>query len=383
MFKKEKSTTPGVTAEIRIRRCYACGAVLQDQNPSVTGYISRGKLDSDEELLCERCYKLRHVSGTNKNKGFNVDYIHVLSDAKENSALVVYVLNAFTLAGSLIDGIGKYLPDNVICVINKKDILSGAFDDEEYKHYVMVELSHEGIHPKDIILTSSSDSEDVNRVYQAIEANRHGRSVYFVGVNQVGKTALINNLLKNFSNTSGKPIVTQPYPGTSLDVIMIPVDKDNYIYDIPGIYNPSSYISFVEPSLVKYVVPRNAIRLETYPSKPGQSFVLSNLAKIDFVSGNKTDFSFSKSNDISVERCKINKSESIFDSICSNGNITVKTNKISKLDDLAHEKIVIDQKGNYRIRLVGLVNITFAGSNQVLDVYIPHGIKVNVERIGD
>ena len=382
MAKTNKPASSGVTAEIRVRRCYACGAILQDQKPNETGYISTEKFNSDEELLCERCYKLRHVSGSPNNKSFNIDYIQILSDAKNTSSLVVYVLNAFTLAGSLIDGIGKYLPDNVICVINKKDILSGAFDDEEYKHYVMVELSKEGIHPKDIILASSTDSADIDKVSKAIEENRHGRSVYFIGVTQVGKTALINNLLKNFNNTTGKPIVTQVYPGTNLDVFMIPLDRENYIYDVPGIYNPSSYISYVEPELVKYIVPRNPIRLETYPSKAGQSFVLSNLAKIDFVSGDKTDFTFSKSNDVAVERCKMNKSDAIFDSICNDGNIVVKTKKVKSIDDMAHEKVTITEKGNYRLRLVGLVNITFVGTNQVLDIYIPHGIKVSVEKQG-
>ncbi len=292
-------------------------------------------------------------------------------------------MNAFTLAGSLLEGIGKYLSSNVICVINKKDILGGNVSDDEYRQYARNELSKEGINPAEIILTSSSNSDDVQHVFDAIEAHRNGKSVYFVGVNQVGKTSLINNMLRNFNNTSGKPIVTQAYPGTNLDVIMIPIDRDNYIYDVPGIYNPSSYISYVEPELVKYVVPRSAIRVENYASKAGQSFIVSNLARIDFVSGNKADFSFSKSNDITIERCKINKAEAIFDGICRNADVRVKSRKISKFDDLAHETVKISQSGHYRIRLVGLTNITFEGSNQVLEIYIPHGIKVSVERIGD
>ena len=45
MFGKQK-TNHGLTAEIRIKRCYGCGAILQDQDPNEAGYIPTDKLES-------------------------------------------------------------------------------------------------------------------------------------------------------------------------------------------------------------------------------------------------------------------------------------------------------------------------------------------------
>ena len=47
--------TAGITDEIRIKRCYGCGAILQSTDPKKVGYIREDKM-KEEEGLCERCY---------------------------------------------------------------------------------------------------------------------------------------------------------------------------------------------------------------------------------------------------------------------------------------------------------------------------------------
>ena len=105
-FHKTKAS--GVTAEIRVRRCYGCGAILQDQDPDEVGYIPKEKFESGDENLCERCYKLRHYSKYKASGDFTIDYVTILSHAKEEGALVCYVLNAFSLEGSFLNGISKF-----------------------------------------------------------------------------------------------------------------------------------------------------------------------------------------------------------------------------------------------------------------------------------
>lgn len=378
-FKKKESS--GLTAEIRVRRCYGCGAILQDENPNEVGYVPPEKFESDEECLCERCYKLRHYSSYSKSKNFDLDYITILSHAREEGALAVYVLNAFCLLGSFLDGIGKYLPENVLVVINKRDCLPENYSDEYIKDKAMEKMKQENIKPKDIILTSASvsKSENIDVLIKRILELRQGKSVYFFGAYQVGKSSLINAILMDYNNKTDKMITTSPYPGTTLDVISIPLDADTYLYDTPGIYNATSMVSFLEPQLIKYVLPRSQVRPETYMAKDGQSFVVDNIARIDFVKGEKTNFTFYKSNDVTLARCKINKADSLFNEACKEGKCDIQTSKVSSINDLVKVSLKAIKGHLNVIRIYGLMFISFIGNDQEIEVFVPNGIKVEIE----
>jgi ribosome biogenesis GTPase YqeH len=378
-FKKTKAS--GLTQEIRVRRCYGCGAILQDQDPSEVGYVPPEKFENGEETLCERCYKLRHYSTYKKSPDFNLDYVTILTEAKEEGALLVYVLNAFCLTGSFLDGIGRYLSKNVLVVINKRDILPSDYSDDYLCAYVADKLSKENVKPLAILLTSASSVKNYNigEVMRAIDEHRNGKSVYFIGAYQVGKSSLINCLLMDYSNSTEKMITTSPYPGTTLDVISIPLDENSYLYDTPGIYNPKSIISFIEPEIVKYVQPRKEIRPETYSAKDGQSFLFSNLARLDFVKGEKTDFTFYKSNDITLERTKIARADQAFLSLCENADLEPRTQKVKSILDLEKHTFTAVKDTTNRLSIVDLGFIDFIGKDQVLDVYAPKGVKVTLE----
>ena len=222
---------------------------------------------------------------------------------------------------------------------------------------------------------------NIDEVMSAIEKNRNGKSVYFIGAYQVGKSSLINRLLKDYRNSTEKMITTSPYPGTTLDVISIPLDENSYIFDTPGIYNPKSIVSFIEPEIVKYVIPRNEIRPEKYQTKEGQSFLLSNLCRIDYVKGPRTDFTFLKSNDIVIERCKIGKADQAFRQNCLNEQASFRTEKVKDIQGLSKTTCEIEANAPYRIRVVGLGFFDFIGTpGAVIDVYAPKGVRILCER---
>lgn len=377
-FHKTKSS--GVTAEIRVKRCYGCGAILQDQDPNEVGYIPKEKLESDQENLCERCYKLRHYSKYRASGDFTIDYVTILSRAKEENALVCYVLNAFSLEGSFLKGINKFLPEHFLVIVNKRDLLPKGYSDEYIIDRVKERMEKDGSKPIDIIITSSGNHRNnIDALISSIENNRNGKSVYFVGAYQVGKSSLINCLLMGYTNCTEKMITTSPYPGTTLDVISIPLDDDSFLYDTPGIYNSSSIISFIEPEIVKYVLPRSEVKPETYASKEGQSFIVSNLARIDFISGDKTNFTFYKSNDLTLQRCKTNKADSLFDSIANNVNSEARTAKVTSMKSL--KKVTFHADGNDTARLVinGLLFVEFIQKGQTIDCYVPEPVEVSLE----
>ncbi len=379
LFNKKKNS--GLTAEIRVKRCYGCGAILQTNDPNDVGYIPPEKYESDDETLCERCYKLRHYSKYSESKNFNLDYITILSHAKEEKALAVYVLNAFCLMGSFLDGIGKYLPDNVLVVVNKRDCLPASYSDDYIKSQVQQKLKEENIVAKDIILTSASvtNNKNIDVLIKKIIELRNDKNVYFFGAYQVGKSSIINSLLMEYNNKTDKMITTSPYPGTTLDVINIPLDDETYLYDTPGIYNSASMVSFLEPTLIKYVLPRTLVRPETYMVKEGQSFVLYNIARIDVTKGDKTNLTFFKSNDLTLSRCKIAKAGALVDSYSEEGKSEIQTNKIKANHELVkiHIKAIPNQLNI--LRIYGLLFVEFVGKDQEFDVYVPTAVKVTIE----
>ncbi len=379
LFNKKKNS--GLTAEIRVKRCYGCGAILQTNDPNDVGYIPPEKYESDDETLCERCYKLRHYSKYSESKNFNLDYITILSHAKEEKALAVYVLNAFCLMGSFLDGIGKYLPENVLVVVNKRDCLPASYSDDYIKSQVQQKLKEENIVAKDIILTSASvtNNKNIDVLIKKIIELRNNKNVYFFGAYQVGKSSIINCLLMEYNNKTDKMITTSPYPGTTLDVINIPLDEDTYLYDTPGIYNSASMVSFLEPTLIKYVLPRTLVRPETYMVKEGQSFVLYNIARIDVTKGDKTNLTFFKSNDLTLSRCKIAKAGALVDSYSEAGKSEIQTDKIKANHELVkiHIKAIPNQLNI--LRIYGLFFVEFVGKDQEFDVYVPTAVKVTIE----
>lgn len=378
-FKKNK--TSGLTEEIRVRRCYGCGSILQDQDPNEVGYVNPEKFNSGEETLCERCYKLRHFSSFKKSPDFNLDYVTILNDAKEHGALAVYVMNAFNPAGSIIDGIGKYLPKKILVLINKTDVLPDGYKEDELVAYCQDKLLKAGITPTAIMTTSSSsvNPSNIDKVFKQIDKMRSGQSVYFVGAYQVGKSSLINCLLMMYTNSTQKMITTAPYPSTTLDVTSIPLNDGNYIYDTPGIYNPKSIISFVEPEAVKFILHRNQIKPVSLGAKEGTSFLFSNFARIDFVKGSKTDFTFYKSNDLEVSKVKLSKADSILEAIGNDLVNDCKTNRIKTVSDLVPTKVIANKATAETIRIVGLGYINYVGVDQEITVLVPKGVEILLE----
>lgn len=373
----EKSS--GVTAQIRVRRCYGCGAILQDQYPDEKGYIPPEKFQNEDENLCQRCYKLRHYSTYKEAPSLNNEYITILNDAKKNNDLIVYVLNAFTMNSSFITNISNYLSDNILVIVNKRDIVSYISDLKLLDQCERL-LAENNIKAKDIVLTSSANNNasNIEDIFNKIEVMRNGKSVYFIGVNQVGKSSLVNSLLRQYKNNTTKMITTSPYPHTTLDVISIPLDESSYIYDTPGIENPDSIISHVEPSLARFLLPRDKVKGKTESLKPGQSIVISNFFRLDLLDGKKATFTYYFAPDLPVSKINLAKANSYIDSLKNESNCYL-TNKVTSYNDMTSQTFNVSNDMTNVLRIFGLGYFEFKGEGLTIQTYNLNGVKVILE----
>ncbi|HBD06017.1 MAG TPA: ribosome biogenesis GTPase YqeH [Firmicutes bacterium] len=376
--------TSGVTKEIKIKRCYGCGAILQSDNRLDSGYIPKEKLQSNDEQLCERCYRLRHYNEDSETPHFNEDFAKILKEAKKKDALLVLVLDSFSFVGSLEPSLVQTIKDleltKILVLLNKRDVLPRSYSDEKIVSHIKRELNSLGLNPLDMLLISSLKNYNLDELMEKINLMRENRDVYFIGVSQVGKSSIINSLLKNYQNRTDKFITTSRYPGTTIDVIRIPLDNKSYMFDTAGIFNGKSLINNVERQILKYIIPRNEIAPRIYQVSDKQSFLLGAIARLDFVKGAKTNFTFVLSNEVKITRTKLEKAVRTFDSLIITKDTKPISRMITESKDLVKTHLVLpNDSSNKAINIAGFGVIILEAKGQEIDVFAPANVLVDIE----
>ena len=114
---------------------------------------------------------------------------------------------------------------------------------------------------------------------EAIGEFREGRNVYVVGATNVGKSTLINRLIRDYSDMERELTVSR-YPGTTLDAVHIPLDDGKEIIDTPGIVYPSRLTEVVPRTVLSALLPDKPIKPLVYQLNAGQTLFIGSLATI-------------------------------------------------------------------------------------------------------
>jgi ribosome biogenesis GTPase YqeH len=375
LHKNNKGT---LTSEIRISRCSACGAILQTEDPSAPGYISPKRLESTTDVgFCDRCYNLRHYNSS-ESPTFGADYIKILKKANEEKALVVYMLDLFAFEGSLIPGIGQYLGSNLLVILNKIDVMPKDSENDKIVSEALRRLSLDHIKPKAILVTSGSKNINLDSLFKKMNELREGKSVYFIGASSVGKSTMINSILRSYKNDTGRVISTSRVEGTALDVMEIPLDETSSMYDTPGIFNSASLLNQIDRFAIKYIVPREVVVPRVFASGSQQAFIFGGIAVFSIEEGVKSEYSFVFSNAISITRTKNGNLEKTFDSLVKAQQAKPISENIRSIKDLDKKEIAIPASGKIQIRIFGFGSILLEGHNQRLSLYVPHNVGVKV-----
>ena len=206
---------------------------------------------------------------------------------------------------------------------------------------------------------------------------RKGKNIYIFGATSVGKSSLVNAFLKMYENNTTQLISTSPYPGTTLDVIKVPLSDGCFIYDTPGVYLDTSIYAHLDKKLLKYVMPNKEIKPRVYQLLPHQSLLFENICKVDFISNEKTNVTIYLSNYLTVTRCKEENSNKTFNNMIKNKQFKYLDRNISSVDDLILHELTLPN--NYcDIVVAGLLWIKIKGKGEVVHVFTPKGVEVNI-----
>jgi len=360
--------------------CYGCGQILQCEDETKRGYVPDKILETKENVLCQRCFKLQHYNTNSEIQLVESDYITILKSIANEDALLVYVVDVFNFETSIINNLSQYLKDQKILVLaNKRDLIPSSVKDEKLLNWIKEKLTNCGIkNIFDIIMSSGQTNYNVDLILNKIDELREGKDVYIIGNANVGKSTFINSLLKNYSNETTNLITTSSFPGTTLNVIRIPLDRNSFIYDTPGIIQKDSMLYAVEPRILKYILPRKEIKPLTYQLKASQSLLIGGLSVFNFIKGKETGFTCYFSSFVKIHRTKLEKSEATFASVVASKSILPTSTRITKLEDLQLKKLNINIIGKVDVVIAGYGWISFENTDQEIEVYVPKNCNVYV-----
>lgn len=351
-------------------RCFGCGAIIQNENNKKIGYVPKKEIN-DDYILCQRCFQLRHYHKLNQTNLTKDDYLKILQSIGEKNCLVVYILDLFDFNGCQIQGLMRHIGGNDVYVLtNKRDVLPKSLKEVKLEHWVRRQLKNEGIRPVNVKITSGLKKLNFDEIYDEIEEYRQGRDVYVVGVTNVGKSTFINALLKHYASVNDESLITvSEFPGTTLDLIQIPLDDKSFLYDTPGIVNEHQMTHYVKTEDLKTIIPKGEIRPSTFQLNPEQTLYISGLARIDYLEGQIDGFTCNFSRYVQIHRTKTINADELYN---RHKTLKIEIDDINDIHQMKKYEFKID--GKCDIVISGLGFITINGKGGKVRVYVPKNV---------
>ena len=273
------------------KRCSGCGVLLQDQNLLQEGYTT--SLEND---VCQRCFRMKNYGEYQVVTKSNDEYLKILKSVGETKDLVLYITDLLNLEEN-IEEIRNILPNKMILVLNKKDVLPKSVKDEKLINY----LKEKNIEFEEVIVVSVNKNINIDYLLKRIKYYQTSKNVYVVGHTNAGKSSLINKLISNYSDNT-QELTMSPLPSTTLNLVKIDINDYLTLIDTPGLVDNGSILNRVDASMVKKISPKKEIKPRTYQLRKNQSIIIEDLIRIDYVEGEKNSFTLFVSNDLKVKR---------------------------------------------------------------------------------
>lgn len=296
-------------------KCFGCGSLLQTVDDKRSGYIKADLLlDDASNLLCQRCFRLKHYRDIENVELSHDDFVKILNRIAPLDALVIIVVDLFDISGSIIPNIRNFIGEKeIILVGNKRDILPKSIKDEKIKQWMRKFVKDYGYIITDIALVSAEKGHGIDELLIMMEKYRKNRNVYIIGCTNVGKSTLVNAIIKRHSDINEDIITVSQFPGTTLGLIEIPLNETNYLIDTPGIINHHQYAFYLDHKHLRHIFPKKEIKPKVYQLNSQQTLYFDGLARFDFIKGERTSFICYFSNEVKVHRTKLENADALFE----------------------------------------------------------------------
>ncbi|MGD6795753.1 ribosome biogenesis GTPase YqeH [Metabacillus indicus] len=356
--------------------CIGCGVKIQTEHPDELGYAPESALQK-EQIICQRCFRLKNYNEIQDVSLTDDDFLKILHSIGDTNALVVKIVDIFDFNGSWLSGLQRFVGGNPILLVgNKADILPKSVKRQKLTNWMKREAKELGLNAVDVFLISSARGQGIPEVTEAIEEYRNGQDVYVVGCTNVGKSTFINRIIKEVTGEKDV-ITTSHFPGTTLDLIEIPLDDGSALYDTPGIINHHQMAHFVDKKDLKLLSPKKEIKPKVFQLNESQTLFFGGLARLDYVSGGRTSLTCYVPAEITIHRTKLENAEELYERHAGDMLTPPRQDQLGSFPELtAHEFTIKDDKTD--IVFSGLGWVTVNEGNKKVTAYAPKGVNVTL-----
>jgi len=360
-----------------IKYCEGCGVELHTTEKTKAGYIPSSALEN-ENLICQRCFRIKNYNEVIPIQMDEDEFLKILNSIGSTNSFVVQIVDLFDIDGTLISGLPRFIGKNpYIILANKIDLFPKAMNQNRIKHWLRRYLNDSGLYPEEIFLISAEKNIGFEDVIDYLAIERGNRDVFVVGATNVGKSSFINQLIKRQQEEDFIELTTSRYPGTTLNVVRIPLDDGHDIIDTPGIVNHKRLSEWVDSKTLKTISPTKTVKPKVYQLNGEQTLFFGGLARIDQVNQAKNNFVCYISNELDIHRTKRSNANELYEKHLGELLQPPSYEEAKQLPTLTKHSFRFSGRDKIDIVISGLGWIAVDGEATNIEVYVPKGIGVH------
>ncbi|MEH7178828.1 ribosome biogenesis GTPase YqeH [Neobacillus vireti] len=355
-----------------------CGVKVQTENPAELGYAPSSALEK-EAIICQRCFRLKHYNEVQDVSLTDDDFLKILNGIGQTDALIVMIVDIFDFNGSWLPGLHRFVGKNKIVLVgNKVDLLPKSVKHNKLINWMKQESKELGLRPEEVFLVSAEKGKFINETAAAIDELRNGKDVYVVGCTNVGKSTFINRIIKEVTGEEDI-ITTSHFPGTTLDIIKIPLEDGKSLIDSPGIINHHQMAHFVDKRDLKVITPKKEIKPKVFQLNEGQTLFFGGLARFDFISGDRASFVCHVSNELNIHRTKTENADELYRTHIGEMLAPPRKDEVDSFPELVKQEFVIkDAKTDVVFSGLGWITVNDPGVK--VAAYVPKGVQTLIRK---
>ncbi|GIN20066.1 hypothetical protein J1TS3_12000 [Siminovitchia fordii] len=354
--------------------CIGCGVAIQIERPGELGFTPSSALEK-EEIICQRCFRLRHYNEVQDVELSDQSFLDILHAVGNTKSLIVKIIDIFDFNGSWIPGIQRFVGKNPVLLIgNKVDLLPKSTNKNKLVNWMKKQSKEMGLSPLDVLLVSAEKGHGIQEALVEIDNLRQGQDVYVVGCTNVGKSTFINRVIK--AAAGGNDVITTSHvPGTTLDMIEIPLDDGKSLVDTPGIINHHQMAHYVSKKDLKMITPKKEIKPRVYQLNESQTLFFGGLARLDYINGGRRSVVCYLANSIDIHRTKLEKADELYEKHAGEMLKPPGKGELEAFPKLVrHEFKLKDNKMDIVFSGLGWVTLKEQGAH--VAAYAPKGVSV-------
>ena len=93
------------------KKCIGCGIELQFEDKNKEGYVPEEKFLMHDNLLCQRCFKIKNYGENLVNNFGREDYLKEVSESVKKSDIILPIFDIIDFEGSFTEEILDFLRD--------------------------------------------------------------------------------------------------------------------------------------------------------------------------------------------------------------------------------------------------------------------------------